>query len=393
MTPLRLFFSGICIIVISIVLIQCTTVPETLPNSTSRKNIELDRDHPEKANPSETEDPQLSREGSWQTPSEKDLRDYVDRLNSNIQPVLDQRGAPLIEVWQRNNRGYAAVLCVERGEEYHYSVLSDLSRMYDQDSRQLFYVASIQGYKGEVFLAYLTELGEFPVIDRYAAGPFGRPAAPMALTIGFQTGEGEEEFILFFGEGGAESTRLRQNSASYVERRDIDGDGIQDVLLYEAIYEEGTGKETFVSWYRWNGKGLSIYKTTTIVRKLNKFLQDAAELLEGHSFDRFIDRFIIPPDKKADLQQLPFEEAFHRIFFPDRQITVHVPLDRRAFAAIRRVAFPKILENPFNMLSNEYVVELPVHFIADRDYRYSVRLLMSRNPFEDGLFGFVPRQP
>jgi len=328
-----------------------------------------------------------------QIPSEKAVRDFAARLNSDIRPVLDLNGHPLVEVWQEGDRIFGAVLCVRSDEEFRYPVLSDLSRMYDWESRQLFYVAGIQGYRGEVSLADTLELGDFPVIDRFSAAPFGSPSAPTALNVGFQTGEGGEEFILFFDQGGIESLRLRQNSASHALRRDLDGDGINDVLLYEAVYEEGTGKETFVSWYRWDGTGLSIYETTTIVRRLNGYLREAADLLEDQRFDRFVSRFVVSREDPSILLSLPFEEAFHRIFSPDRQMTVHVPLDRNAFSSIRRVAFPNILENPFSVASKEYSVVLPVHFLADRDYRYTIRLVMDANPFKERPFHFVPRQP
>ena len=385
--------AGICIITVSFLLIHCSTGPNVVPAVPVQTDKELSEGQGGDQVSGTGNAADRSDELSGEIPSEKDLQSFASLLNSEIRPVLDYNGKPLMETWQRDGRIYGAVLCVQNDGEYRFPVLSDLSRMYEQESRQFFYVANIQGYRGKVFLAYITELGDFPVIDRYSAAPFGNASAPVALNVGFQTGEGGEEIILFLNEREAESIRLRQNSASYAQRRDLDGDGINDVLLYEAIYEEGTGKETFVSWYRWDGKGLSIYQTTTIVRRLNEYLRGAADLLEEHSFDRFISRYVAPPEKQSLLLTLPFEEAFHRLFSPDRQMSVHVPLDRGAFASIRRVAFPNILENPFNVAAKEYSVELPVHFIADRDYRYTVRLLMDSNPFKDRPFNFVPRQP
>jgi len=393
MTPLFRLFAGICIIIISLLFFQCSTAPDAVRQGPLEDKVELAEAQKGEERSAGSEESDASTGAKRQIPSEKAMQDFAARLNSDIRPVLDLNGYPLVEIWQNEDRMYGAVLCVQSDSEHRYPVLSDLSRMYDQDSRQLFYVAGIQGYGGVVSLAYTLELGDFSVIDRFSAAPFGNPSAPTALNVGFQTGEGGEEFILFFDQEGIESLRLRQNSASHALRRDLDGDGINDVLLYEAIYEEGTGKETFVSWYRWDGKGLSIYETTTIVRRLNEYLREAAGLLEEHSFDGFVSRFVAPREDRSVLSTLPFEEAFHRIFSPDRQMTVHVPIDRNAFSSIRRVAFPNILENPFNVASKEYSVVLPVHFIADRDYRYTIRLVMDPNPFEERPFNFVPRQP
>ena len=393
MTPLYRLSAGICIIIISLFFFQCGSSPDAVQKGSLLENNKLAEEQNGGRQPADIEVSEPSDPLSRQIPSENDLRNFAARINSDIHPVLDANGNPLVEIWQENNRIYGAVLCVQKEQEYRYSVLSDLSRMYDQESRQLFFVACIQGYRGDLFLASRTELGEFPVIDGYSSGPFGSSGAPMALNVSFQTSEGGEEYILFFNGGGTESLRLQQNSASHALQRDLDNDGIDDVLLYEAIYEEGTGKETFVSWYRWDGQGLSIYKTTTIIRRLNAYLKEAAGLLEEHSFDLFVSRFITPSEDRSVLLSLPFEEAFHRIFSPDRQMSIHVPIDRGAFALIRRVAFPNILENPFNLASKEYSVELPVHFIADRDYRYTIRLLMDSNPFAAHPFHFVLPQP
>ena len=312
----------------------------------------------------------------------------LEELSGELLPVLGRRGEPAAVIWREGKRVYCVVLCTTGGTSYRYDALTDLSRLYDQDARLFFKLVVIQWFAGRTYIGYSQELGEFPVLERFQASRFGsNESAPQALTVDFQSGEGGEEFLLFFGPQNAEQLRIRQNSASFARRRDLDEDGIDDILLYDAVYEEGTGKETFLTWYRWDGTGLTPYRSTNIVRNLNEFLTRSGRTLAKGRFTEFMDSYLL--NEPSHKQGEEFAASFHAVFIPERESD---PLDRiseEEFLSVTRVAFPEILENPFDIAAGDYRIELPVHFLGERDYRYRVRIAMAENPFEGRQFSFL----
>ena len=317
------------------------------------------------------------------------LRFALSELSGDLRPVLDRRGDPFSVLWQEDERIHLVVLCTAGEESYRYDTLTDLSRLYDQDSQLFFALVDIQWSDGRTYLAYSEDLGEFPVLESFEASRFGDSDAPRAVTVQFQSGDGGVEFVLFFGSRKAELLQLKQNSTSFTRRRDLDGDGIDDIILFDAVYEEGTGKETFLTWYRWDGSGLSVYRSTNIVRNLNSFLKQSQRVLEQGRFGDFLERFLPAGGAVESLKAEPFETAFHRIFTPEAKAGGRVLLDEESFQAVTRVAFPEILENPFDIAAGDYGIELPVHFMGERDYRYRVNLVMATNPFEGRQFHFL----
>ena len=317
----------------------------------------------------------------------------LDHLRGGFRPVLGRRGEPVAQFWDADGLRFCGVLTTASESAYRFDALDDMARLYDVDLRLVFSLVVLRWEPDAIAVAYSVPLGEFPVIDRFTSGPFGQGSAPFGLQLAFQSGDGGEEFYIFPGTGSARTLRVRQNAASFARRRDLDADGIDDLLVYEAVYEEGTGKETFITWYRWDGAGLSVHRTTNIVRNLNAFLKQVARLLEKGRFDRFVSDFLSEPLDGEALLKEPFYEAFHRIFLPDPAQEQHIALDEEAFSSLRRVAFPEILENPFDIGAGPSRLEIPVHFMGDRDYRYLARIALNDNPFASDQFYFVPPQP
>jgi hypothetical protein len=373
------------LILLSVLLLQCGTTPpppETAdpvliaPGNSGDDSGEIPAAAPRVERPSPPDEGEL-------------LRFALTELSGELRPVLDRRGEPVSALLREDERIHLVVLCTAGDESFRYDALGNLSRLYNQDSRLFFTLVDIQWFDGRTFLAYSEDLGEFPVLESFEASEFGASEAPLAVTVQFQSGDGGEEFILFFGPRKAAVLQLKQNSTSFARRRDLDGDGIDDIILFDAVYEEGTGKETFLTWYRWDGSGLSVYRSTNIVRNLNIFLEQSRRVLEQGRFGEFLERFLPAGVPVESLKAEPFETSFHRIFTPDEGPGSRALLDEESFQAVTRVAFPEILENPFDIAAGDYGIELPVHFIGERDYRYRINVVMDTNPFEGRQFHFL----
>ncbi len=319
------------------------------------------------------------------------LTAVLQELSGTVRPVLGRRGQPLTAIWSTENAKYCAVICTSDGIAHRFFELNDLSRLYAEDGEVPFAAALFRWDGGGIELVDTARLGSFPVIEGYDTGPFGTASAPYSVVVHFQTEEGGVESILFFEEARIGATRFRQNSASFFQRRDVDADGIDDIILFDAVYEEGTGKETFVSWYRWDGQSLALFRSTNIVRNLNSFLSETARLLEAGEFSRFLSGFV-PDVPEISVDDEAFSSSFIRVFRPENG-GGETDFDREAFLSVQRIAFPEILENPFDIAAGNYNLELPVHFIGEIDYRFQTQLSMAANPFSPRQFYFVPAQP
>ncbi len=379
---------------VSLLLVQCTTAPEQEyrpgqpdPVVERESNPDLLLNTGDNSGPAEVYSP----------PEDDAMKIFaLNAMQGGVRPVLDRRGRPVAAVWSQDERKFCLVLSVSGSENPAYSDLTELSHLYNNVSPEEYLLTCFQWYRGDLFFAYTVKLGTFPVIENFKAEPFGQNAesAPMAVLVDFLSGEGGVSYFVFCSALKGSSLKIRRNSASFAQRKDLDTDGIDDVLLYEAAFEEGTGKETFISWYRWDGRSLSSYKTVNIVRNLNSFLKESAASLENRSFRSFLSEFVHVDSGRDMGTNLSFDEAFSRIFKPEGEVVnERDKITEESFSSTRKVIFPEILENPFDISAGDFSLELPVHFVADRDHRYSVGLVMNDNPFSGRQYYFVPRQP
>ncbi len=379
---------------VSLLLVQCTTAPE-LKRSTGEPDPVVEREsNPDillnsgdKSDPAEV----------YTMPQDNEMKTFaLKAMQGGVRPVLDRGGYPVAAVWSQSERKYCLVLSVSGSDNPAYKDLSELSHLYNNNAPADYILTCFQWYRGDIFFAYTVKLGSYPVIENFQAQHFGenKEKAPMAVMVDFLSGEGGVSYIVFCSALKGRTLKIRRNSTSFAQRKDLDHDGIDDMLIYEAVYEEGTGKETFISWYRWDGRTLSAHKTVNIVRNLNTFLKESANALESRSFRNFLFEYVNGGNSADFSGELSFKDAFARIFKSEGQMeNDRNTLTEEAFKSTRKVVFPEILENPFDIGSGDFSMELPVHFIADRDHRYSVGLAMNDNPFSGRQYYFVPRQP
>ena len=206
--------------------------------------------------------------------------------------------------------------------------------------------------KGRLYLARTVPLGAWQVFEQFRVFPLAsaRPA-PAAVSVSFQTPEGSEETLLLFQEPGAPPSctlDLKRTLTTQHRLRDIDQDGVLDLLVQERGMEEGTAYETFLTWHRWNGRCLVEQRTLNVVRNLNAFLQQVREALVAADYPGLL-RWALDPRQVRNLEARgldPRSIVFRLMgLLPPAAEEAEEGVAQRA--AVQEIVFPQILENPF----------------------------------------------
>jgi hypothetical protein len=160
-----------------------------------------------------------------------------------------------------------------------------------------------------------------------------------------------------------------------------------DLFVREKAMEEGTGFETFLIWYRWNGRDFVEYRSSNVVRNLNAFLTSATEVLVSGSLAEIVS-FLLDP---ASVRRL------RRNGWNDHRILIHTlgleGMGVERFPSLREVVFPPLLEDPFTNNDKQGSSFEITYRMIDREgtsYIAKARLYMPTNPFTDRQFAFSP---
>jgi len=228
---------------------------------------------------------------------------------------------------------------------------------------------------------------------------------PYAISISFQTYEGKMSQWVCFSNYNEFSFFTLKNSLSVTsEARDINNNGVLDILEWRRVFEEGTGYETFLTWYKWDGTKYAQYASTNIVRNLNQFLHSAGTLMSRGKWQQAFS-LMLPLEQYQELmgdEEISMGRLFLRLFTPLPEKDNGPEVDEAALAAqidrgerpFSSVIVPRVLENPF---AGESQQEKParhtrfsIRFIL-RDGRSSVRecrVRMNENPFASQQYYF-----
>lgn len=294
--------------------------------------------------------------------------------------------------------------------------LSDMARLFSEKSAPYsFHLALFLRTPDELISMYRIPLGTWYVFDRFEGFTLEEEAAmPFCIRIDFQTHEGQEsQWVAFSRYNKFSFFTLKDSISITMETRDIDRNGVLDIIEWRKVFEEGTGYETFLTWYRWDGTQFTQYDSTNIVRNLNRFMQKAGYLLSSGKWDQAL-RHILPertssdPQTSSDLQTAAaVEDHFLELFPPqtvegqpgemnrlsggidEEELKSLLASDERIF---NTVVFPQVLENPFaagdGSCCEGYRTRFSVRFIF-RDGRSLVRecqVRMNSNPFASQQF-------
>lgn len=384
------------------ILISCAHSPGPVLQETPEQEPAVEETLEEAAPPpadQETLDPEPES-----PPPEPFTRAEIDARVLNLvypgtRPVL--KDGDILSVYSDldgNGLSDVSVLCVEDAgaDAPDFETISDDSRLFLNILEP--FQCSIQFFlqkNGLLYRSAIARLGKKLVLESFqslslSVSGRGGPAGAAAV---FKTRGGTEHELALFHNGRVVRFTMHESLSVIPVMDDIDEDGVIDVVLHHQGFEEGRGYETFLIWYRWNGRDFEEYRSTNVVRNLNSFLDTAEDLLISGQWAAFIDA-VLPEDRVRNLRQEGLEEheILTRLFSCEDVSSGDLfspPLEAGRFL---KVVFPDFYETPFSREdANRFEIPVQVRFIDanNRSTLCSAVIYMKRNPFEGRQFGFL----
>jgi hypothetical protein len=344
-------------------------------------------------------------------PVSRDTPRLTAYLPASKKPVM-KNGNPTILVRGKNGAtDVIAMLAVEADDagKTSFEYISDFNRLFDASTEEIPFSVEVFTFaeSGEVVLKSIS-LGSHRVCGSFSQLPFDEATTfPFGISTIFPDTEGKRNIWILFPGGEESGEKSPKHSVfSFYEQinvrayiQDIDENGIFDLLLFENIFEESSGYETYITWYKWDGKGFHKYRSTNILRKLRAFFDSSRQMLLSQSWRRFFSYALLPEDS-GGLQSENPARAFRRIFLPQEGAASEQEaqaLYESLFpgeisrAAITDLVFPNIVENPFPLNpdgpeSFRFTIRITAN---EENYFFSARLAMNKNPFSGRMFHFI----
>ncbi|ADK79305.1 hypothetical protein [Sediminispirochaeta smaragdinae] len=316
----------------------------------------------------------------------------IQAAGQRFTPVRRNNGTPLLAIQDidQNGEDDAFVLTVEQnGQSIFQSDLGNVKRLYQSQAKSVNYYLSVYfQIRGKLISMYRIPFGGRMVLDGFRAFHLRENALyPYAVEAAFQNHDGLAiEWVIFssYNQFSLFSMHRSVSIGSFVE--DIDEDGLLDIVEWHKGIEEGTGYETFLTWYRWNGTNFGEAGATNIVRNLNAFLSLVEEaILTG------------TPQKLTPYLSRPVElqksnDLLKRIFTPLDENSLESGLDY--CDEIVSIIYPPILENPFSLDSSSgKSVPLDLRLICKNSESLLCRMeiAISKNPFVAPQYRIIVR--
>jgi hypothetical protein len=342
--------------------------------------------------PEETEKPPMSREQL--------MLEITRAAGSRFVPVRQKNGLPVMTTMDidGNGRDDAFVLTIEQdAQDERVPIADDLKnvgRLYDKNARPVQYNLSVYLQKEDRIVSmYRIPFGRRMVLDNFRAFSLSKNAPfPYVVEASFQNLDGlAREWVIFSSYNRFSLFSLRHTVSLGASVSDIDGNGILDVIEWRRGIEEGTGHETFLTWYRWNGDHFREVGSTTIVRKLNSFIEEIERAIISDQRTKiapYLDRKVNLDSRSALLEAIisPSED--------NRSDSEHFDSPFEQCSDISSMVYRPILESPFSFEKPE-----------SRRFHLNVRLVcrngetifgtleieLARNPFSEPQFRLVTR--
>jgi hypothetical protein len=299
-------------------------------------------------------------------------------------------------LYDLNSDGHAECLALGVSAEQASSAggpaLDDPQRLFQGEPSPVgFYLLVFANNKGNFRRLQSLPLGEHIVFESFTRTPlFATRAMPVIVTVAFQTLEGREsELLVFDSASGIPRFRRSLVSSLNVQSRlqDIDEDGAQDLVVQEKAVEEGTGYETFLTWYRWNGSSFSEHRSLALVRSLNGFLQAVRELLlEGNL--RELASLAVDPEERSRLRGQGLRDGAILLRCLGLQ-----KIGLTELPAVQELIFPPILESPFTEQDSRGSFFRMTYRLVDSSgasYISTTLLYLAPNPFGARQFLLEP---
>ncbi len=296
----------------------------------------------------------------------------IQEAESRFTPIRKEDGSPLMITVDLDQNGQAdpMVLTIEKGKASPFlEDLSDVGRLYDPEQKPVNYYLSVYfQIQGKLVSMYRIPFGGRRVLGTFESFNLKEgELLPLAIEVSFQNKEGTSTERVIFSQHNRFSifsSSKTVSTGSYME--DIDQDGILDLIEWKTGIEEGTGYETFLTWYRWNGSAYREFSHTNIVRNLNRFLEEIESALLGSSLTA-IEAFL--PQEEMDIlgkNTLSGEGA------------------EPSCENIRSIIYPPILESPFRLYKpgrRSFLLDLRLLCETGETRLFQVRISLQKNPF------------
>jgi len=322
----------------------------------------------------------------------------INTIPVSFVPVTNNTGHIKIIYRDLDQNGYkdAFFLVVKNRENLDsaFNDLSDVSYLLNSKRKPVdFFLAVYLQLKGTMVSMYRIPIGSSIVINDFSILDIKKGSIiPLGINISFQTVKGiNSELIIFSTYNKFSLFSMSENISTHSNFSDIDGDSIIDIIDWEDGLEEGTGYETYLTWYKWNGKEYREYLSTNVVRNLNKFLEQSRLYLSFGQIDDFF-RYVLT---KEDYRKFKSSEKDYRVWL--KKIFRSVPgintEDNKIIdcSKFRSIIYPQILENPFSPGFESFkVCNFNIRFECIDGYSFirTIRVKMNPNPFEKPQFSF-----
>jgi len=331
--------------------------------------------------------------------------------------LREERRRELLESWYR--RGSVPK-----------EAISSVSRIYaDRLEPVDYYLSVFLQTPDELVSMYRIPLGAWKVLEGFRSVEIIKKSKmPYCVSSSFQTADGKERVWVIFSKYNKFSTlTLTDTVSEHSEQRDIDDDGVLDVIEWSQIFEEGTGYETFLTWFKWNGTKFVQHQSANIVRSLNDFLSTAGRLLQAGAWEKAFGHMMSPRDyERYRSEGYDYSRLFSLLFEeeaengeeraaaadageaadgdgadspPQTDTPEELIAEDGSERAFQLVVFPRVMENPFRRYveSGEgppYRVRLAARFSVgtSRKFVRYCTVQMDENPFNTPQFFLVPEE-
>ena len=397
-------------LIVTFVLVSCRSVPD--PDAEDKQFIALKPETEKIVPQSVTADEQsivpqnsvsessdtMKTESYPQLSNRAIERIILDTIPGSFLPVTNDNGHIKIIYSDLDQNGYrdAFLLVVKNRENLDagFSNLSDVSQLLKNERGPVdFFLSVFLQLKGGMISMFRIPIGSSVVISDFRKVSIKEGSdLPLGISISFQTVKGtDREWIIFSSYNRFSLFSMAENISTYSDSYDIDGDNIVDIIDWEDGLEEGTGYETYLTWYRWNGREYREYRSTNIVRNLNGFLEQSRLYLSFEQMDEFFRHGLSSGDYKlyrnSGESYMAWLKKIFR-FIPAGSSEKDEFVDCKK---IRSILFPQVLENPYSPRDNTArIYNINVRFLCDDGYSYirTARIQMETNPFRKPQFSF-----
>ncbi len=331
------------------------------------------------------------------------IRSAVLKLPFGCRPVT-RGGAPMAFFRDLDGNGLKDILLLtvmtQSQEKSSFLFLSDFRRLFDSEQEEFdFKLQVFFRSDRDVELGASIDLGRKRGCAAFEEVPYlGATGTPYGLSVQFPTIEGREHvWILFSRKDSHALFTFNEKTGTKAFVRDLDNDGRTDLLVFEDVFEDSSGHETYITWYRWDGATYRKFRTTNLVRNLRTFLQASKELIVSEKWKQFLE-FALPawklPVLKAEESRKVLVRLFRPANFGDR-ITAPAPpfaFDIDGLAnKISDIVFPEVLENPFPLRNDGLEnFTLAVRLVLPGEHHFfTAKIGLNPNPFAEKMFFYV----